>query len=188
MMLKKVAVWWLILMLCLSAAVAEGALTALWDRNGEETKFTLTQEGGINTLHCYQLEDGRWVESFQTNAAVPQGKNQMRLYLTDSATFFTAGGEREYLPGPILLVMRYGEDGESVMLMQAFQRSDAGVWNLIALRNYEENAVINVGAETLTYHAPADKGRTIVAGTRSCTFDRNLRFFRLEDVPLTPDE
>jgi len=187
-MLKRMAAWCLALLLCFSAAVAEDGSTAQWDREGEETKFTLMQEGGVNTLLCYAMENGEWVERFRTTEAMPRGENQMRLYLSDSATFFTSGNKKEYIPGPILLVLQYGADGQSVMQMLAFQRNEEDVWNLIALRNYEVKAVMNVDADTLTYRAPADKGRSIVAGARPCTFDRNLRFFRLEDVPLTPDE
>ena len=187
-MLKRMVAWCLALMLCLSAAMAEEVSTAQWDREGEETKFTLIREGGMNTLLCYTMENGAWVERFRTSAAMPQGEYQMRLYLSDSATFFTSGGEKAYIPGPILLVTRYGEDEQSVMHMLAFQRDDKGVWNLIAFRNYEVNAIMNVDADTLSYRAPADKGRSIITGTRPCTFDRDLRFFRLEEVPLTPDE
>lgn len=162
---------------------------AQWNESDKDAWFVLVRtKEGTNSLVCFINENGTWIEEFSTHEAIPQGGNRIDLQISDGAWSFrnAQNDERRYLEGPILIILQYGMDGGSIEQMLSFQRSDMGGWNLIALRNYPASAVINIDAEFVTYfHVVADKGQDMAIGTVLCGFERDLRYLRLSDVPLT---
>lgn len=162
---------------------------AQWNEPDKDTCFVLVRtKEGTNSLVCFINENGTWIEEFSTHEAIPQGDNRVDLQISDGAWSFrnAQNDARQYLEGPILIILQYGIDGGSIEQMLSFQRSDTGVWNLIALRNYPASAVISIDAESVTYYrVVADKGQDMVIGTVLCSFERDLRDIRLLDIPLT---
>lgn len=162
--------------------------SAKWEDPGQDTWFVLTRsQEGVNTLHCFLSQNSGWVESFRTSAAIPQEANRILLHISEGAWDFRdmLNDKGQYLEGPILLILQYSADDASVEQLIGFQRSADGVWNLIALRNYPAPATINVDDDSLTYYEAVDKAQTRIVGRVPCPFDRDLRSFRLADIPLT---
>ncbi len=162
---------------------------AQWNEPDKDTCFVLVRtKEGTNSLVCFINENGTWIEEFSTREAIPQGDNRVDLQISDGAWSFrnAQNDARQYLEGPILIILQYGIDGGSIEQMLSFQRSDMGGWNLIALRNYPVSAVINIDAGAVTYYrVVTDKGQDMVIGTAPCGFERDLRYLRLSDIPLT---
>ena len=90
---------------------------------------------------------------------------------------------RGWLPGPILLILQYDADGQSVWQRIAFRR-EGGVWRLHSLLDSEIGVDLSVADGMAIRRVPADKGQTVAAASFPCTFDTNLRTMRLTDVPL----
>ncbi len=191
------------MVLCILPAMATAALpaeiqealgdtpivsTAQWEEAGHDIWFVLTRsQEGVNTLHGFTGEGGGWVESFFTCEAVPQEENRLDIHISEGAWDFRdmQNDQGQYLEGPILLILQYGADDVSIDQLICFQRSAEDIWNLIALRNYPAGASVNVDENSLTYYKAVDKAQIITVGTVPCTFGRDLRSFRLSDVPLT---
>ena len=76
--------------------------TAYWDSPGSTWFVLIRTPDGVNRLLCYVLENGAWTQKFQTAAAIPQGENRVRLYVTDKVLDFA---NDRTIPGPVLVVM-----------------------------------------------------------------------------------
>ena len=79
--------------------------TAYWDSPGSTWFVLVRTPDGVNRLLCYVLENGVWTQKFQTAAAMPQGKNRIKIYVTDKV--LDLANDRT-IPGPVLIVMQYG--------------------------------------------------------------------------------
>lgn len=156
------------------------ASSACWEDEDGSTWFVLTEDD-IRTLHCFSVSDGSCTESFRTDGAVPQGGGQVRLTVTDGIWSFIEG--ESWLPGPILLILQYDTDGQSVWRRIAFRR-EGGVWRLHSLLDSEIGIDLSVADGMAIRRVPADKGQTAVAASVPCAFDTDLRTMRLTDVPL----
>ena len=188
------------LMLCIAPAMAEEVPAAIldslpnavitasahWDDPERTTWFVLAQEEG-NTLYCFTVENNACTQLFSTSEALPQGSGRVAVHLSDSAWDFrniqNDGGR--YISGPILLVLQYGADDQSVERLLSFQRSEADTWNLIALRDYPQVAILQIDDDTVTYFKPADKAQSEIAGVAPRRFERELRSMNLAQIPLT---
>ncbi len=154
--------------------------SACWEDEGGITWFVLTEDD-IRTLHCFSVSDGHCTESFRTDGAVPQGGGQVRLIVTDGVWSFVES--ESWLPGPILLILQYDADDQTVWRRIAFRR-EGGVWRLYSLLDSEIGIDLSVTDGMAIRRVPADKGQTAVAASIPCTFDTDLRTMRLTDVPL----
>lgn len=154
--------------------------SACWEDEGGTTWFVLTQDE-IRTLHCFTVSGTGCTESFRTDGAVPQGGGQVRLIITDGVQSFADG--RGWQPGPILLILQYDADGQSVWQRIAFRR-EGGAWRLHSLLDSASGAELSVADGMAIRRVPSDKGQTVAAASFPCTFDTDLRTMRLTDVPL----
>lgn len=163
------------------------AASACWEEPGLTTWFVLTRsQEGVNTLHCFTCEGGAWTEAFRTHQAIPQGEERVDLHLSEGVWHFDGvTGARQYLPGPMLLILQHGADSGEVRQLLCFQRTEPDAWSLIALNIYPEAIKLWIDGSAVTWYAAADKGQLIPVGTASCSFDSDLRRLRLQDVPLT---
>lgn len=162
--------------------------SAHWVEPCKDTWFVLARtQDGNNTLYCFIIENGIWTEHFSTYKAIPQGDSQISLHISDGAWNFKDNQNRDgqYLEGPILIILQQGMESGTVEQMINFQRSDTGVWNLIALKNYPKSANIDITEETITYYAVADKAQLMIVGTVPCCIERDLQYLCLADIPLT---
>jgi len=166
-------------------AIGNGVIVsaAKWEESGGKTWFVLAQaqETG-SVLYCYGEENGRWVEKFRTSDAIAQGK-RVELHFSEGAWNFTEG--EKYFPGPILLVLQHAQDDTTVERLMAFQRTDGEAWKLIALNNYPAGMNIQINDESITYYTTADKARMVMVGSACRNVERDLRFFCIEEFPMT---
>ncbi len=156
--------------------------TAHWsDTGSKDTWFVLVRaKNGTNTLHCFTPKDGVWTRRFFTDAAIPQGKNTVTLYTAASVTDWPTD---KHIDGPLLIISQLDEGDEYTELFTAYKRSDAGQWNLIRIWSYIGYGNMEIGSGSITYYRGLEDTR--VAGTVRGTFQRDLRYVRLETFPKT---
>lgn len=161
---------------------------AEWKEAEQSTWFVLTcMQDGSCTLHCFTGKNGAWAETFRTRDAIPQEGRQTAVYISEEAWNLKVpeDSKERYIQGPILILLQYDADNTAVDWMINFARSQAGVWELIAIRNYSRAVNIDVGSDGLTFYAMADKAQSVTVGSAPCCFDRDIRSFCLAEVPLT---
>ncbi len=159
-----------------------------WEEAEQSTWFVYARtQDGTSTLCCFVDKNGAWAEEFRTQKAVPQGNGRTELHISDGAWSFRDqdNGKGQYIKGPILILLQYDADNTAVDWLISFARSQAGVWELIAVRKYSCSAIIDVGSGGMTFYSTADKAQSVAVGCAPCCFDRDLRSFCLTDVPLT---
>ena len=159
-----------------------------WEEEEQSTWFVYARtQDGTSTLCCFVDKNGAWAEEFRTQKAVPQGNGRTELHISDGAWSFRVpdNSKGQYIKGPILILLQYDADNTAVDWLISFMRSQAGVWELIAIRNYSRAVSIDVGSNGLTFYATADKAQSVAVGCAPCCFDRDIRSFCLAEVPLT---
>ena len=151
--------------------------TAYWESPGSTWFVLIRTPDGINVLSCFELRDGSWIRSFQTSAAVPQGRVIVeRLHMTDKMQDFT---NNRTWPGPILLILT--DDGGYT----SYQRSDSGQWNLFRVFYPDEQIHLDFDDGSVTYSTPIDQdhsGFETVYGV----FERDLRKVDINMIPRSP--
>ncbi len=160
--------------------------TAYWDSPGSTWFVLIRTPDGVNRLLCYVLENGVWTQKFQTAAAMPQGKNRVRLYITDKVEDFV---NDRIIPGPVLIVMQYGtgEYESSVMLHYRFVRSDPETWTLVKASFWEEQTYLDIEADSVTFRMPDDQYHDI-RKTIPLRMERDLRKIDFTEIPRTAEQ
>ncbi len=160
--------------------------TAYWDSPGRTWFVLIRTPDGVNRLLCYVLENGVWTQKFQTAAAMPQGKNRVRLYITDKVEDFV---NDRIIPGPVLIVMQYGtgEYESSVMLHYRFVRSDPETWTLVKASFWEEQTYLDIEADSVTFRTPVDQDHDI-RKTIPLRMERDLRKIDFTEIPRTAEQ
>ena len=101
---------------------AEITHSASWDGPGSTWFVVVRTPDKTNTLLCFEQLDSRWVLSFSSNTALPQGNVGIKLFrITDKVEDFVYNRTWQ---GPILMILT--DDGGYT----SYQRSDSGQWNL----------------------------------------------------------
>lgn len=159
--------------------------TAYWDGNDSTWFVLIRTPDGTNMLLCYVLENGTWMQKFQTDAALPQGDGRVRILFSDPVRE-TAGGHTE--TQPVLMIRQYGTGAEesSVSVQTEYLRSASGKWNLIRAFFAEEQACLEISEDTVAFSSPAGQ-----EPDRSCTvraeIERDLRSMDLAEIPRSPE-
>ena len=155
----------------------EIAQTAYWDSPGSTWFVLVRTPEGVNVLLCFELRDGRWIQSFHTSAAVPQGKVSVeRLFITEKVQDFVYN---RTWPGPILMILT--DDGSYT----SYQRSDSNQWNLFKVFCYDEQIHLDFDDESITYQAPIDQDHSRFE-TVYGSFERDLRKVDINTIPRSP--
>ena len=160
--------------------------TAYWDSPGSTWFVLVRTPDGVNRLLCYVLENGTWTQKFQTAAAIPQGENRVRLYVTDKVLDFA---NDRTIPGPVLVVMQYGtgEDEASSMAQYGFVRSDPETWTLFNAFFWEEQTHLDIEADSATFRTPVDQDHDI-RKTIPLRMERDLRKIDFTGIPRTAEQ
>ena len=151
--------------------------TARWDSGW----FVLVRTGGgENVLYCFTASDGKWVNSFSTSKAIPQGSHTVEIYVTNSIAEFSA---QEHFDGQFLVISQYNDEQGYLELFSAYQLSSSGQWNLIRIISQDSRGAIAVGDGSITYYK--DLNQSGVIGTVHGKFQRDLRYISLSAFPRT---
>ncbi len=135
----------------------------------------------VNILYCFKEKTGEgWVHSFHTDAAVPQGKNAVTIYLADSMNDWAT--DKTY-KGPLLMIGQYDEYGEQIMLFTAYQLSSSGKWNIRRIWSYVGYDSMELSDGKITYYKSLESSQE--AGTAYGTYQRDLRYLSLSSIPKT---
>ncbi len=159
---------------------------AYWDSPGSTWFVLIRTPDGVNRLLCYVPENGVWTQKFQTAAAMPQGKNRVRLYVTDKVLDFA---NDRIIPGPILEVMQYGtgEHESGIILHYGFVRSDPETWTLFNAFFWEEQTHLDIEADSVTFRMPDDQYHDI-RKTIPLRMERDLRKIDFTEIPRTAEQ
>ncbi len=136
--------------------------------------------GGENVLYCFTASDGKWVNSFSTSKAIPQGSHTVEIYVTNSIAEFSA---QEHFDGQFLVISQYNDEQGYLELFSAYQLSSSGQWNLIRIISKDSRGAIAIGNGTVTYYK--DLNQSGVIGTVQGKFQRDLRYISLSAFPKT---
>ena len=136
--------------------------------------------GGENVLYCFTASDGKWVNSFSTSKAIPQGSHTVEIYVTNSIAEFSA---QEHFDGQFLVISQYNDEQGYLELFSAYQLSSSGQWNLIRIISKDSRGAIAIGDGTVTYYK--DLNQSGVIGTVQGKFQRDLRYISLSAFPRT---
>ena len=160
--------------------------TAYWDSPGSTWFVLIRTPDGVNRLLCYVPENGAWTQKFQTAAAMPQGKNRVRLYVTDKVLDFA---NDRTIPGPVLIVMQYGtgEHESSIMAHYGFVRSDPETWTLVNAFFQEEQTHLDIREDSVTFRTPVDQDHDI-RKTIPLHMERDLRKIDFTGIPRTAEQ
>ena len=133
-----------------------------------------------------RLENGVWTQKFQTAAAIPQGENRVRLYVTDKVLDFA---NDRTIPGPVLIVMQYGtgEHESSIMAHYGFVRSDPETWTLVNAFFQEEQTHLDIREDSVTFRTPVDQDHDI-RKTIPLRMERDLRKIDFTGIPRTAEQ
>ena len=159
---------------------------AYWDSPGSTWFVLIRTPDGVNRLLCYVLENGVWTQKFQTAAAMPQGKNRIKIYITDKVEDFV---NDRIIPGPILKVMQYGtgEHESGIILHYGFVRSDPETWTLFNAFFWEEQTHLDIEADSVTFRMPDDQYHDI-RKTIPLHMERDLRKIDFTGIPRTAEQ
>ena len=160
--------------------------TVYWDSPGSTWFVLIRTPDGVNRLLCYVLENGVWTQKFQTAAAMPQGKNRVRLYITDKVEDFV---NDRIIPGPILEVMQYGtgEHESGIILHYGFVRSDPETWTLVNAFFQEEQTHLDIREDSVMFRTPVDQDHDI-RKTIPLRMERDLRKIDFTGIPRTAEQ
>lgn len=160
--------------------------TAYWDSPGSTWFVLIRTPDGVNRLLCYVPENGAWTQKFQTAAAIPQGENRVRLYITDKVEDFV---NDRIIPGPILEVMQYGtgEHESGIILHYGFVRSDPETWTLFNAFFWEEQTHLDIREDSVTFRTPVDQDHDI-RKTIPLHMERDLRKIDFTGIPRTAEQ
>ena len=160
--------------------------TACWEGD-DSTWFLLARTpDGVNRLIGYTLENGTWVQKFQSATALPQGNGRVRLQMTNQMRDFTRDLT---VTGPILMILQYGtgEEESSILSHYEFLRSDEGVWELFHAFFQEEQVHVDFEENRVTFRTPIDQDHSMIR-TVETTVERDLRRVDFTVLPRTPEE
>ena len=154
---------------------------AYWDTPGSTWFVLIRTPDKVNRLLCYTLQNGTWVQEFQTAESVPQGEGAVRILFSDR--------EKEIIDGqpiirPVLMITQNGtgEDESRVIRQYEFLRSSSGEWDLIRAFFPDGPLRLEFGDGILSFQLP--DGLQAVPWTSS----RDLRGISLSELPETPDQ
>ena len=141
---------------------------------------------GVNHLVCYVLEDGTWTQKFQTAAAMPQGKNRVKIYITDKVEDFV---NNRIIRGPVLAVMQYGtgEHESGIMAHYGFVRSDPETWTLFSAFFWEEQTDLDIEEDSVTFRTPVDQYHDD-RKTVPLHMERDLKKIDFTEIPRTAEQ
>lgn len=132
-----------------------------------------------NLLLCFEQQDSKWVQSFQTSAAVPQGNVGVEaLVITDKVRDFVYN---RTLQGPILVILT--DDGGHT----SYQRSESGQWNLITVFFFDEQIHLDFDEESVTYRTLIDQDHDQFE-TVYGSFERDLEKVDINTIPRSPHQ
>ncbi len=153
--------------------------TASWEGPGGTWFILIRTPEGMNVLLCFELQDGRWLQRFQTSAAVPQGEAGVkRLLITDQVRDFVY--DCTWL-GPILMILT--DDGGYT----GYQRSDAGQWNLFKAFYLDEQVHLDFDEASITYRTPIDQDHDRFETVQG-SFERDLTKVDINTIPRSPQQ
>lgn len=156
----------------------------LTDHGNSSCRFVLVRtKDGSNAVYCFKLQNGTWVHSFHTKSAIPQGKNRVKIYLSDH---MEDGATDKNYPGPILVVCQLDKEEKYTQLFTGYQLSSCGKWNLFRIWSYGDYGSMVLDDGHITYFGDADDNK--IVGTAYGTFQRDLRYVSLSAVPKTLKE
>lgn len=190
---------WLFLCLCGARATAQLPLdikaqfgsidireTACWEGD-DSTWFLLARTpDGVNRLIGYTLENGTWVQKFQSATALPQGDGRVRLQMTNQMQDFT---RNITVTGPILMILQYGtgEKESSILAHYEFLRSDEGVWELLHAFFQEEQVHVDFDENSVTFSTPISQDHSMIRTVEE-PVERDLRRVDFTTIPRTPEQ
>lgn len=165
---------------------AEIVDSTYWDSPGSTWFVLVRTPDGVNHLVCYVLEDGTWTQKFQTAAAMPQGKNRVKIYITDKVEDFV---NNRIIRGPVLAVMQYGtgEHESGIMAHYGFVRSDPETWTLFSAFFWEEQTDLDIEEDSVTFRTPVDQYHDD-RKTVPLHMERDLKKIDFTEIPRTAEQ
>ena len=156
---------------------AEITHSAFWE-GPDSTWFVVIQTPDkTNTLLCFEQHDSKWVLSFQSNTALPQGNVGIEYFrITDKLEDFVYNRTWQ---GPILLILT--DDGGYT----SYQRSDSGQWNLFKVFYLDEQVHLDFDDDSIIFRTPIDQDHNKFETVHG-SFERDLRKVDLNSIPRTP--
>lgn len=155
--------------------------TAHWD-GLESTWFVLVRTpDGENMLVCFVREDGSWVRSFYTAAAIPQGEDAVEyLVVSDHMVSFQDGRTR-VITGPILVMPEKSGSRTSYLL------NGSGQWELFNVFWYDEQVTLEFSDGSVEFRSPVDQDHERVITVQG-SFERDLRKVVYTEIPRSPQQ
>ena len=154
---------------------------AYWDTPGSTWFVLIRTPDKVNRLLCYTLQNGTWVQEFQTAESVPQGEGAVRILFSDR--------EKEIIDGqpiirPVLMITQNGtgEDESRVIRQYEFLRSSSGEWDLIRAFFPDGPLRLEFGDGILSFQLP--DGLQAVPWTSVL----DICGISLSELPETPDQ
>ncbi|MBR4458552.1 MAG: hypothetical protein IKS31_06325 [Clostridia bacterium] len=132
----------------------------------------------VNILYCFKYSGSEgWKHSFHNQGAVPQGKNDLSIYISSDMHDWANG--RTY-KGPLLVVNSYGAEDGQLKLFTAYQLN-SGKWKLKRIWSYTNYESMELNEGSITYFTKLESGT--VKGTAHGTYQRDVRYVSLSAIP-----
>lgn len=160
--------------------------SAYWDSPGSTWFVLIRTPDRVNRLLCYILENGTWVQEFQTAESVPQGEGAVRILFSDRVKEITDG---QPLIRPVLMITQNGtgEDESRMIRQYEFLRSAAGEWNLV--RAFFPDGPLHLEFDDGEFSCRLPDSRDPdFPETVPWTFAREMRVISLAEIPETPEQ
>ena len=156
---------------------AEITHTAFWDGPGSTWFVVIHTPDRTNTLLCFEQHDSKWMLSFHSNTALPQGNTGIKVFrITDKVEDFVYN---RTWPGPILMILT--DDGGYT----SYRRSDSGQWNLFKVFYLDEQVHLDFDSDSIVFRTPIDQNHDKFETVHG-SFERDLRKIDLNCIPKTP--
>ena len=153
--------------------------SAFWDSPDSIWFVLVRTPDGTSILICFEQRDSKWVQSFHTSAAVPQGKPGIQMiHITDKVQDSVYNRTWQ---GPILMILT--DDGSYT----SYQRCGSGQWNLFKVFLFDEQCYLDFDDESIIYRTPIDQNQSRFE-TVYGSFERDLRKIDLKCIPRTPEQ
>ena len=146
--------------------------------------FALMQNGeGHTLLFGFERRNGSWHCWLNTDKAVPQGTEEMRLSVYGANRFIaTADGYTAVYP--VISVIRLNAAGDYWVEGANYGLLSGGTdWQLVHYWNHERGTSVDLTPESLTYYGQGDNAERaeVVYGT----VQTDIRYVNLQSIPRT---